>query len=255
MEIGSGRLLRMSLNHGEEVILESNADVEEVSSYMSTLNPLNLYRFGAVFYLGRLFLTTERLILLPYSQAEVRKAKHFEKIAYMLVEKVGLNVPSPEIRFFPWPVIVSLWDVRAVNPFRKQLGVHPSLYLYTLPEKYLFKFSPQDNPCEWAELIADVADAVTKDIVLHECVHCGMIAGVEGANTCASCKSPQAPSASDILSGKWATDIIDQIASVKGWKQKLRALTMPSGHTLECHRCHFLNHKMAKRCKYCGLDL
>lgn len=255
MEIGGGKLVPMNLNPGEDVILESNADAEEVSSYMSTLNPLNMYKFGAVFYLGRLFLTTERVILLPYSHEEVRKAKHFEKIAYKLIEKFGLNIPSPEILFFPWPLMISLWDIGGVNPFRKQAGVHPSLCLYTEPEKYIFKFSAHDDPHEWAQLISDFADAVIKDIVIHECIHCGMIAVVKRENVCAACNRSQAPSSYDIWSGKWATDLIDQIANVKGWKQKLRALTMPFGHTIECPRCHFMNHKMAKQCKYCRLEI
>ena len=68
---------------------------------------------------------------------------------------------------------------------------------------------------------------------------------------CAACGATQGPSAQDIWSGKWATDFLGQLASIKGLKQKLRALTMPSGHTAECPQCHYMNHQRAASCKYC----
>jgi hypothetical protein len=251
MRIGGKRLVQMELDPGEELILQSHADVEETSCYTSALNPLNLYKLGAVFYLGRLFLTTERVILLPYAGYEVKRAKRFEKIAYELIDKCGLGIPSPEIQFFPWLISVALGDIRGVNPFRKQAGVHPSLCLYTEPAKYVFKFTHQDDPEQWANLISELGGAAITDMVVNECAKCGMIGMAEGADACAACGATQGPSAQDIWSGKWATDLLGQLASIKGWKQKLRALTMPSGHTAECPQCHYMNHRQAAFCKYC----
>jgi hypothetical protein len=255
MQIGGSRLVQMELDNGEELVLQSQADVEETSCYASALNPLNLYKLGAVFYLGRLFLTTERVILLPYAEHEVKQAKRYEKLAYELIDKCGLGIPSPEIRFFPWPLSVALWNIKGINPFRKQAGVHPSLCLYTEPAKYVFKFTRQDDPEQWANTISELGGATVADVVVNECVKCGMIGMAEGANACAACGASQGPSAKDIWSGKWATDLLGQLASIKGLKQKLRALTMPSGHTAECPQCHYINHQQAASFKYCYASL
>jgi hypothetical protein len=153
MRIGGGKFLEFSLETGEKVILKSQYDVEEVSKYRQSLNPWNLFLAGSTFYLGYLFLTDHRLILLPYSQAVVKKVKRLEKLAYWGLAKIGLGGPQPEIGFSPEPLLISLGRIRAVDPYGKQFRIHPILAVFAEGETFRFKFVPRESPLEWAERI------------------------------------------------------------------------------------------------------
>ena len=253
MKIGGGKLIEISLNKGEKLLLQNKNDIEEVSSYLSTLNPLNLYKLGSMFYLGQLFLTSQRITLLPYSKIEVDKAKKFEKIAYSLLGKLKLNIPKPEMLFFNQPLIIPLSGIILVNPFRKQAGIHSALTVFTRAEKYLFKYV--NSPQEWASLIVDYSEAEIKDVVLRKCVSCGKMGVTERSSVCTVCGQSQVPDVNDMLTGKITNDFIGHVLKPRGWKQKLRALTTPQGQSLECPSCHFLNHYKAVCCKYCRANL
>ena len=134
------------------------------------------------------------------------------------ISSISSSPNSFSIQFFPWPLSIALWNIKGVNPFRKQAGVHPSISLYTEPAKYVFKFTRKDDPEQWADAISELGGAAIADVVLNECMQCGMIAMAEGANTCAACGASQGPSAQDIWSGKWATDFLGQLIYAKIFK-------------------------------------
>lgn len=157
MLIGGGKLLQMELWQGEQLLLESRHDVEEVSRYGETLNPVNLFWRGSKFELGRLFLTSHRLILLPYSQQEVDKAHLLSDVGYKLLDKVGMGIPQPKIDFNLDPLCIELGEIEGVNPFQKQFGIHPTLYVFTWQGHFRFKFVPGESPQNWAAAVADLS--------------------------------------------------------------------------------------------------
>lgn len=255
MSIGGGPFVSVEMVQNENLIADSMSDVEEVSSYVSALNPLNLYGLGAVFFLGRLVLTDQRLILLPYHKVEVEKAKHFETVAYHLVKKLLINIPMPEILFYTLPVIIPLEDVRFVNPYKKQSGIHYSLRVYTDDEKYIFKFANPDNPFEWAQLIEEYSSARVTDLDMNQCIHCNKVALPEKEDICHACHKDQAPGAADIMKGELGLPTNEDILKIDGWKNKLRAFISQTGHNQSCPICEYLNHKAAVICKYCRCPL
>lgn len=163
MNIGGGKLISLSLDSDETLLIQSSHDVDEVSEYSKTLNPLRLFLAGSQFILGRLFLTDQRLILLPYSEEEVRKADLLGKVAYQFLEKIGLGIPQPKIQFSETPLIIPLSQIQSLNPFRKQFKIHPCLFVMTAQKNYQFKFVPSESPQKWAELIADEVSVEISD--------------------------------------------------------------------------------------------
>jgi len=156
MLIGGGKLSEFRLRKHEQVLMQSRYEVEEVSNYAQTLNPLNLFWNGSEFLLGRLFLTDHRLILLPYSQAEVDKAHLLQNVGYKVLDKVGFGIPKPEINFAMEPIVLRLDDIHALNPFERQFKIHPTLSLMASQQSFRFKFVPGDSPQEWANAIAEL---------------------------------------------------------------------------------------------------
>ena len=163
MIIGGGKLEELSLHTREELILRSQHDVEEISNYGETLNPLNLFLRGSTFFLGHLFLTDARLILLPYSEREVANAQLLQRLAYFGLGEAGLGIPRPKVKFSLDPLVVPLDEISTVNPFRKQFRIHPTLYVFSISRTYRFKFVPTESPGLWTEQIADLADATIED--------------------------------------------------------------------------------------------
>lgn len=155
MMIGGGKLITCQLWESEELLLESRHDVEEVSRYAETLNPINLFWRGSTFELGHLYLTNERLILLPYNQQEVQRAQFLQKVGYEVLDKVGMGIPKPEIQFTEEPLIVELAEIYELNPFDRQFGIHPTLGLLTTSGSYRFKFVPGESPRDWAHAISE----------------------------------------------------------------------------------------------------
>jgi len=160
MLIGGGKLIEWKLRRGEQLLQQSRHDVEEISRYAETLNPLNLFWRGSRFELGRLFLTNQRLILLPYCQVEVAKAHLLQDVSYQLLDKAGLGIPKPKINFAAEPLIIELDQIHTLNPFQRQFGVHPTLYIFTWESTCRFKFVPGESPKQWARAIADLARAI-----------------------------------------------------------------------------------------------
>ena len=163
MLIGGGKLCEMSLSRSEQLLLQSKHDVEEVSNYASTLNPVNLFWRGSNFILGRLFLTDERLILLPYSQAEVDKAHLLQNVSYKLLDKVGFGIPKPEINFELDPLCVWLDEIQWLNPYERQFKIHPTLAVACSEGVLRFKFVPGDSPKQWAGVINSVTGCEVSD--------------------------------------------------------------------------------------------
>jgi hypothetical protein len=156
MLIGGGKLCEFNLRKREQVLMQSQYDVEEVSNYAQTLNPLNLFWHGSEFLLGRLFLTDHRLILLPYSQEEVDKAQLLQNVSYKVLDKIGFGIPKPEIKFAMEPVVLRLDEIHSLNPFERQFGIHPTLSMSASQQSFRFKFVPGDSPQEWANAIAEL---------------------------------------------------------------------------------------------------
>ncbi|MEE9143388.1 MAG: hypothetical protein V3U06_01280 [Candidatus Binatia bacterium] len=163
MEIGGRDLVRMPLAVGENLQRKSKGQVEEVSKEGKAL--MNLFLTGGTFHIGRLFLTNHRLILLPYSEAEVRKASTMKKITYGLLGQTKLNIPEPKINFQMQVLTIPLREVRTINPFRKHRVVHPCMYVLTRRGNYKLKFVPNESPMEWARAIASLAPIKIADVV------------------------------------------------------------------------------------------
>lgn len=157
MLIGGGKICEFNLRKSEQVLMQSRYDVEEVSNYAQTLNPLNLFWHGSEFLLGRLFLTNHRLILLPYSQKEVDNAHLLQDVGYKMLDKVGFGIPKPEIKFAMEPVVLRLDEIHALNPYERQFKIHPTLSLIASQQSFRFKFVPGDSPQEWADSISELA--------------------------------------------------------------------------------------------------
>lgn len=156
MRIGGGKLMELSLQKHERLLLESRNDVEEISRYAQSLNPLQLFWRGSTFELGRLCLTDLRMVLLPYNAEEVDKAQVLQDIGYKLLDKVGLGIPQPKIQFTSEPLVIWLDEVATLNPFRRQFGIHPTLSVHTADRNYRFKFVPGESPQEWADCVCEL---------------------------------------------------------------------------------------------------
>jgi hypothetical protein len=157
MLIGGGKLIQLNLWPGERLLRQSRHDVEEISRYGEKLNPFNLFCRGSKFELGRLFLTDQRLMLLPYCQQEVDKAHLLQDVSYKLLDKAGLGIPKPKIDFTDEPLILELDQIHTLNPFQRQFGIHPTLTLFTFEcTTYRLKFVPGESPQQWARAIADL---------------------------------------------------------------------------------------------------
>ncbi len=164
MNIGGEKLVQLPLRKNENLVLESTYDIEEVSKYSNTLNPLNLFWRGSTFYVGHLFLTNQRLILLPYSGDEAKKAHLLQDIGYTVLDKAGLPIPKPEMNFSLEPLTILLREIHTINPFRKQFGIHPMLCVFVHRETYRFKFVPSESPHRWAEEVANLTTIEIKDV-------------------------------------------------------------------------------------------
>lgn len=164
MLIGGGKLVKQSLRRRERLLRESQYDVEEISRYGELLNPVNLFWRGSTFELGRLFLTDQRLMLLPYSRDEVDRAHLLQDLSYKLLDKVGMGIPKPKIEFTSEPLLIELEQIQTVNPFQRQFGIHPTLQLHCWDGMtYRFKFVSGDSPQEWAEEIAELTGSSISD--------------------------------------------------------------------------------------------
>ena len=156
MRIGGGKLVEFQLRQHERLLMQSQHDVEEISRYAQSLNPLQLFWRGSTFELGRLFLTDERLLLLPYNAAEVDRAHLLQDVGYKVLDKIGLGIPQPKIEFTEDPLVIELDEVTTLNPYRRQFGVHPTLSVLTINGSYRFKLVPGESPEEWARAICDL---------------------------------------------------------------------------------------------------
>ena len=158
MLIGGGRLIQRELRPGERLLRQSRHDVEEISRYGEEVCSLYLFSRASKFDFGRLFLTDQRLILLPYCQEEVDKAHRLQDVSYGLLDKAGLAIPKPRIDFSDKPLLIELDQIHMLNPFQRQFGIHPTLLLLTSERTtYRLKFVPGESPQQWARAIADLS--------------------------------------------------------------------------------------------------
>ena len=155
MQISDGSyVVPYELDEGEELIRASTHDVEEISKQGEALNPLNLFVLGSNFKIGRLFLTNIRLILLPFSDREIRKGRIIEKIGHELVDKTGIKAPKAKINFERDILQIPLHTIQLLHPYKKQFFIHPTLYVFCERSRLRFKFVPVESPEDWAKDIA-----------------------------------------------------------------------------------------------------
>jgi len=152
------------LEPGEQLVRASTHDVEEISKQGQALNPINLFVLGSKFRVGRLFLTDYRLILLPFSDGEVAKGRKVEKLGHAMIGKTGIKVPKAKINFEREILQIPLASIRALNPYRKQFAIHPTLYVFCDEARLRFKFVPMESPVDWANDIAAYSACSIEDV-------------------------------------------------------------------------------------------
>ncbi|MCP4259843.1 MAG: hypothetical protein GY774_20370 [Planctomycetes bacterium] len=166
MQISDGSyVVPYELSSGEELIRASTHDVEEISEQGKALNPINLFVLSSKFRVGRLFLTNHRLILLPFSDAEIRKGRIIGDIGYTIVDKTGIKVPKAKIDFERDILQIPLKKIHTVNPYRKQYFIHPTLYVHCEQTTVRFKFVPMESPQDWADDIAALCNCSIEDTI------------------------------------------------------------------------------------------
>ncbi len=165
MQISDGSyVIPYELNGGEELIRASTHDVEEISGQGKALNPINLFVLGSKFRYGRLFLTNYRLILLPFSDGEIRKGRNIEKVGHAIVDITGIKVPQAKINFEREVLQIPLDTIHTLNPYRKQFFIHPTLYVFCEHTRLRFKFVPVESPEDWVKDIADYSNCSIEDV-------------------------------------------------------------------------------------------
>ena len=151
MKIGGGELVDFVLEEGEQVIRKSGADVEDVSRYRTASNPLRLFGTEGTFRLGRLILTDQKLVLLPYAEGGEAETEVLQRSLYQALGEIGLRMPRPEVTLSREPVVVPLGEIHAVDPHRTVFRIHPLLIVRSLGGEHSFKLSPPESPLDWAE--------------------------------------------------------------------------------------------------------
>ena len=165
MQISDGSyVIPYELDKGEKLIRSSTHDVEEISEQGKALNPINLFVLGSNFKYGRLFLTNYRLILLPFSDREIRKGRIVEAVGHEVIGKTGVNVPKAKINFEREILQDPLGTIRMLNPYRKQFFTHPTLYVFCERTRLRFKFVPVESPEDWAKDIATYSNCSIENV-------------------------------------------------------------------------------------------